>query len=232
MRIALLLAVATVTISSFPFGALQEDSAAQQSATATAVATAVDQSAKVNAQTGAEEVQSSRSASAEVYLRPVNGELVGNLDAKTARSGDSVAVMTEENVRAADGTIIPSGSHLIGLVTDVEAHGWGHAGSSLSIAFDRAQLKSGHSLAIHFVIQSVAPPVRKVAAASIGVDGGVHGSAGTVDSLSALATATPGVLLAGTASGSTSGTFFSPKKNVHLDSGTQMILAVSTAAAN
>ncbi len=223
MRIAILLAVATVTISSLPFGALQENSAAQQSATATAGATAVDQSAKVNAQTSAEAVQSNRSASAEVYLQPVNGELVGNLDAMTARSGDSVAVKTNENARTADGTIIPKGSHLIGHVTDVEAHGWGHADSSLSIAFDRAELKTGHSLVIHSVIQSVAPPVREIAAAS---------TAGAVDFVSAHATSMPRVLLAESASGSTSGTFFSSKKNVHLDSGTQLILAISTAAAN
>jgi hypothetical protein len=302
MRIAILLAAATVTISSLPFRALQENSAAQQSAMATAGEAAVDQSANVHAQTSAEGVVSNRSASAEVHLQPVNGELVGNLDAETARSGDSIAVTTKENVRTADGMIIPKGSRLIGHVTEVEAHGSGHADSILSIAFDRAELKSGQSLAIHSVIQSVAPPTSEIAAASIdsddsvgapmgravgsggpvagasraggsglvantvfspasttggaasnlgstadrtvrttgnlagntaaSVDSGVHGTAGAVNSLSAHATAVPGVRLEGSAFGSTSGTFSSSKKNVHLDSGTQMVLAISTAAAN
>jgi hypothetical protein len=164
MKIAILLAVATVTISSLPFRAQQEIAAAQQSAKATAGATRVDQSANVHAQTNTKTSEASGSVSADVYLRAVNGELVGTVNARIAKAGDSVVVRTKEEVRAADGTIIPEGSRLIGHVSYVQAKNSDHATSSLSIAFDRAELKNGQSLAIHPVIQLVAAQASAVAA--------------------------------------------------------------------
>jgi hypothetical protein len=57
----------------------------------------------------------------------------------------------------------------------------------------------------------------------------IYGLAGTVSSLGAHATAIPGVMLEGNATGGASGMFTAAKKNVHLDSGTQMVLAVAAA---
>jgi hypothetical protein len=55
---------------------------------------------------------------------------------------------------------------------------------------------------------------------------GIAGSAGTVGSLGEHATAFPGVMLEGTAAGDESGKFTAAKKNIHFDSGTQMVLGV------
>src|SRR5260370_36742233 len=45
-----------------------------------------------------------------VEMSPVNGELVSKLDAKTAKTGDSVVVQTKASVKTADGTEIPNGA--------------------------------------------------------------------------------------------------------------------------
>lgn len=58
---------------------------------------------------------------------------------------------------------------------------------------------------------------------------GVGAAAQGASSLGAHATGVPGVMLAGDATGSASGMFSAANKNVHLDSGTQMVLGVAAA---
>lgn len=58
---------------------------------------------------------------------------------------------------------------------------------------------------------------------------GLRGAAGGTAALAAHATGIPGVMLAGDASGATSGTLSASRKNLHLDSGTQLVLGVSSA---
>lgn len=92
-----------------------------------------------------------------VEMRPVNGELVGKLDSRSAKAGDPVVVKTSESVKIADGTVIPKGSKLVGHVAKVQSHSQGSENSALAIAFDHAELKGGQSVAIASVIESVAP---------------------------------------------------------------------------
>jgi hypothetical protein len=280
--------------------AQQADAAARQSASANAAGARVNETTKAgaDAQAGRSGAQMSGAASGSVTaadeMRPVKGELVGKLDSKSAKEGDRVEVKTRESVKTADGTVIPKGSRLVGHVTSVQAHGSGSANSQMAIAFDRAELKGGQSLAIQSEIRSVAPPMSAVAAgsmeseddfggsamggggrtargarvggggllggatsasagelasttqrASSGLDatagetvratGHVAGGAGeraglaarATSSVGAHATGIPGVMLAGSGSGSASGTLSATKKNVHLDAGTQMELGVA-----
>jgi hypothetical protein len=60
-------------------------------------------------------------------------------------------------------------------------------------------------------------------------NGTLQGAAAGAGSLGAHATAIPGVMLAGDASGAASGMLTASRKNVHLDSGTQMVLGVASA---
>jgi hypothetical protein len=57
----------------------------------------------------------------------------------------------------------------------------------------------------------------------------VGGGVGATGSLAAHATGIPGVMLAGDASGSASGMLTASRKNIHLDSGTQMVMGVAAA---
>ena len=66
------------------------------------------------------------------------------------------------------------------------------------------------------------------ATAGNGLRGTVNGAAGGTGALAAHATGIPGVMLAGDASGATSGTLSASRKNLHLDSGTQLVLGVSS----
>lgn len=176
MKVALLIAVALVVFSSVPVTAFQDAASAQTSA-----------AAGVNAQAGQGRVNAA--ASADANLRPVQGELVSKVDTKSAKVGDEVVLKTEDKIETADGTVIPKGSRLVGHITEVQAHGNGHADSSMSFAFDRADLKGGQSVAIHSVIRAVAPPASAVASmdnddslstapAGGGMSGGGHAMGG------------------------------------------------------
>lgn len=63
--------------------------------------------------------------------------------------------------------------------------------------------------------------------ATANVGSSVHAIAGAGGTVVAQATGIPGVSLAGDASGSTSGMLFASKKNIHLESGTQVVLGVA-----
>jgi hypothetical protein len=120
-------------------------------------------------------------SSVQAQMHPVNGELVGKLDSKTAKSGDTVIVKTSEAFRTSEGVVVPKGSRLVGHVTEVQAHGSGSQDSRLGIQFDRAELKGGQSVAMQTVIESVAPPANAVSMDSsedVGILGGARAIGG------------------------------------------------------
>jgi hypothetical protein len=98
-----------------------------------------------------------------VEMKPVKAELVGKLDSKSAKPGDSVVVKTKESVETANGTEIPKGSKLIGHVALVKAHSKEQQNSELAVEFDHAQLKGGQEVPIHSTIKSLAPPESEMA---------------------------------------------------------------------
>jgi hypothetical protein len=339
MRTAKLLAVVMASLASIPLMAQQVNAAAQQRMSGSAAGTHVNQSddaeananlsrrghadangaaansmnAKYHSANAKSNESSSDAGSAE--MRPLAGELMGNLDSKSAKVRQPVVLKTTQEMKTADGFVIPKGSRLIGHVTEVQAHSRGHERSSLGVAFDRAELKNGKRFAIHCVIESVGPSEGELEAASMAkedafsgpagggmagggtmgggsvgavrtgggllggggavvggatsavanvgsVDSGVasnaggtlnaggdalnapgnlagnaaghagrgiYGSAGMATSLGAHATAIPGVMLEDNAAGGASGVFAAAQKNIHLDSGTQMVLGVAAA---
>jgi hypothetical protein len=169
MKTAILSAAALVIFTSIPMIAQQADATAQLSATVNAAGSQVTEAGNGSAsagrgQGGAARVNGSAdgsvggSASAVEEMRPVNAELVGKLDSKSAKVGDQVVLKTTESMKAADGTLIPKGTLLVGNLTSVAAHAKGSADSAMAIQFDHAELKGGPTMAIHSEIRSVAPP--------------------------------------------------------------------------
>jgi len=190
MKTARLLAVAAATLASIPLMAQQVNASAQQSASGSVAGMHANQSADAGAQANLDRHHAATNTSAEgaanvehhrgsadanasgyatdmARMRPVTGELQGNLDAKSAHVGQQVVLKTREKIKTADGTVIPRGSRLIGHVTEVQAHARGHEQSSLGIAFDRAELRNGQSFAIHSVIEAVRPSAAELDAASM-----------------------------------------------------------------
>ena len=98
------------------------------------------------------------SASHSWEMSSVTGELQNKLDSRTAKVGDRVVLKTTEKVQTADGTVIPRGTHLVGRITQVQTHDSAHAISQIGIAFDRAEMKNGQSIAIYTLIRGVNPP--------------------------------------------------------------------------
>ena len=90
-------------------------------------------------------------------MSSITGELEGKLDSKTAKAGDRVVLKTTDKVQTADGTVIPRGSRLLGHVTEVQAYDKEHGSAQMAIAFDRAELKNGQSIAIYTLIRGVNP---------------------------------------------------------------------------
>jgi hypothetical protein len=137
-------------------------------------------SANGSASNGSASASGRGSAASGEEMRPVNTELVGKLDSKSAKAGDPVVVKTTEKTRTADGTEIPKGTKLIGHVTSVQAHGKGSADSQMGIQFDRAELKGGQSLPIHSEIRGVSPSAGALMANSMeseeSLGGGVGGA--------------------------------------------------------
>jgi hypothetical protein len=321
MRTAKLLAAATFAFASLPLlMAQQVDATAQQNASASAAGTNSNQSANgdananvnhghadasassaangsASAHGNSASASSDGSAAGSADMHQVTGQLESKLDSKTAKAGDEVVLKTSQKMKTAEGVVIPKGSRLIGHVTEVQAHSKQQAESRLGLAFDRAELRGGQSMAIHSMIESIAPSASAMTAASMadeeametpmgggavaggaagggrigsglvgGATGGaamatshigsgvgstagsavratsnasgaaagtlgrgVNGTANAANFVGARATGIQGVMLNGDAAASASGTLSSANRNIHLDSGTQMVLGIAAA---
>ncbi len=182
MKTAQVVAVALLSVTSIPLMARQIPNGEMQEASGSSSGSAGLQSPQANAAgSGSESSQKgSNAAAAHAYslvvseMRPVSGELEGKLNSQSAKPGDSVIVKTTQSMTTADGTDVPKGSRLLGHVTSAQAYTKGETNSQLRIAFDRAELRGGVSVAIHSMIQAIAPPRRE--ASDLGYGGAGPGT--------------------------------------------------------
>jgi hypothetical protein len=98
-----------------------------------------------------------QAASRSWEMTAVSAELDGKLDSKSAKVGDRVTLKTTDKVQISDGTVIPRGSHLVGHITQVQAHSNDRVVAQVAIAFDHFELKNGQSVAVHSLIRTVRP---------------------------------------------------------------------------
>ncbi|MFZ1937452.1 MAG: hypothetical protein WBE56_12790 [Terracidiphilus sp.] len=98
-----------------------------------------------------------QAASRSWEMTSVSAELDGKLDSKSAKVGDRVTLKTTDKVQISDGTVIPRGSHLVGHITQVQAHSGDRVIAQVAIAFDHFELKNGQSVAVHSLIRTVRP---------------------------------------------------------------------------
>lgn len=96
-------------------------------------------------------------ASHAYEMTPVVCELQGKLDSLTAKVGDRVVLKTRDKVLTSDGTVIPSGAHLVGQVTEVETYDADRGPALIAIAFDRVEMKNGQSIAVYTLIRRLMP---------------------------------------------------------------------------
>lgn len=88
----------------------------------------------------------------------VSAELTTRIDTKTAKVGDAVTAETTEKTKLQDGTQIPRGAKLIGVITDVTPAASGNGMSLLGLKFQQIVVKHDPPIAIHGGLVAVAPP--------------------------------------------------------------------------
>ncbi|HUK42954.1 MAG TPA: hypothetical protein VLW48_00780 [Candidatus Bathyarchaeia archaeon] len=110
--------------------------------------------------------------------------LAKSIDSKKVKVGDTVVCQTFATLHAQSGVMIPSGSKIIGHVTQAQARSKGDPQSSLAIVFDKFEIAKGEEIPINGVLQAIAPSLGdtgpQVGPATPGTGLGGHGDAGAV----------------------------------------------------
>jgi len=94
-------------------------------------------------------------AGSAIAKEAVLSSLVTKLDTKKSKVGDPVIAKTLNPLTLTDGTIVPSGSKLIGKLTQVQAKSTGAA--TLAISFDQLEKKGTAAISIKASIAGIAP---------------------------------------------------------------------------
>jgi hypothetical protein len=228
-------------------------------------------------ETSASAAKSGAQAASELQAgSTVQAELVKPVDARKNKVGDEVVAKTTHDVKSNGHVVIPTGSKLVGHVTEVKAHSKDEVTSAVGIAFDHAVLKNGGAMPLAMSIQAIG---RSQASAAAMEDSGMtSGNAGAMGSTGARSSGGGGLIggvgstaggaintagnaaggavnTAGAAAGSAGGSLSSTSQgvvgmpglslatdtstathgsivsasgsNVHLDSGTEMVLRVN-----
>lgn len=141
-----------------------------------------------------------------------------SVDSKKAKVGDEVTAKVSNDVRTADGIVIPRGSKLVGKVTQANARAKGDGTSAIGLSFDRLALKDGRTLNLVSTIQAVvaapqpapAPAVDSMGEGSSGTSRGGYGGPSSGGPIGAVGSAAGGVAgdvanTAGTVAGNTVG---------------------------
>jgi len=83
--------------------------------------------------------------------------LTRNLDSKKLKDGDVVICQTMGVLRARNGLIIPTGSKVIGHITEAKARSKGDSDSSLAMVFDKIEVSGGKQIPMKGTLQAVGP---------------------------------------------------------------------------
>jgi hypothetical protein len=98
--------------------------------------------------------------------------LAKSIDSKKLKEGDPISAKTVAALQAGGGVMIPSGSMVVGHITQSSARSKGDPQSSLGLMFDKIELPGGKDMPIKGVIQAVGPNPSE----SSGPDTGAAGS--------------------------------------------------------
>ena len=91
----------------------------------------------------------------------LNAMLNSSIDSKKAKPGEQIIAHTTEPVKSTDGRmILPSGTKIIGHVTQASARTNGQGQAMLALQFDKAVLKDKQEMPLNVVIQAIAAPAQ------------------------------------------------------------------------
>lgn len=99
---------------------------------------------------------------------PAQGRVVGHgsfpvtvvktLDSSKLREGDTIEVATAGAFKLADGTLVPKGTKLTGVVSAAKARSKGDSDSELTLTFDKINIPDGKQIPVNGTVQAVFPP--------------------------------------------------------------------------
>lgn len=156
------------------------------------------------------------------------------IDAKKAKAGDVVTAKVSSAVQLSDGTKVPAGSILEGHIDSVTPSEK-KSDSTLTVTFDKLQIKNGNELAVKATLGSVLttapkdddkgydPSSYRPGTAGDNKSNGQNGQNAT----SAAPHPIDGLTLVGSPTNPTSGTLTQAKKNIHLTNGVQLNISVA-----
>jgi len=110
-----------------------------------------------NAGTQAASPDAAQAASSNQMRGAIPTTLVKSLDSKKLKEGDTMVCQTSAALHAPNGLLIPTGTKVIGHVTQAQARSKGNADSTLAVVFDKMQLSTGKELPLKGVLQAVGP---------------------------------------------------------------------------
>ncbi len=84
-------------------------------------------------------------------------KLEKNIDSKKLKQGDTVVCQTISALHSRSGLMIPSGSKVIGHVTQAQARSKGDSDSTLAIAFDKIEFSKGEDIPMKGTLQAIGP---------------------------------------------------------------------------
>jgi hypothetical protein len=180
--------------------------------------------AQASSPSGAMQVGTLQMVSARVAVKD-------NLDANKAKPGDQIRTTLAKKVSLENGTLLPAGTTIVGVVAADDTKMAGK--TKLALDFNKAELKNGKTIALKATIVGIYP------AESDDIDGHPiapgdemtdtwNGRPNAVDEIDAL----PGVDLHSAVSSNNSGVLVSSKRDVKLKYGTEIALAVAAAPAS
>lgn len=183
------------------------------------------------------------------------------IDAKKAKQGDAVTAKLLDDVKIPDSVELPKNTVLLGHLDQVQPSE-NKGDSSVQITFDKAQLKNGQQLAIKATIMQISPPpsvmrnqdsspgdATAMPSSPMPSSGGSGGGSPSAPSTphpvvntasnmpdssapSGQQTSVSGVQLQSDIHESNSGVFTAKKRNVRLDEGTQLQMAIAVVPPN
>ena len=166
--------------------------------------------------------------------------LTSKVDSKKSKVGDTVTAKTLNPLQLADGTTLPTGTKLVGKLTQVQPKSSGTA--TVGIVFTQVEKKGGAAMPVHGLIAAVAPmpdlasggtaandlPMRGTAAQNAAQTGMAVGGGSGNESIPAGSTI-KGVILNPTPAADGSSVLQSQDKDLKLESGTRLEIGLSAA---
>ena len=187
-------------------------------------------------------LQAQASSGQPLAKEAVLTSLTSKLDTKKTKVGDPVTAKTLNPLTLNDGSVVPSGSKILGKVTQVQPKSSGTA--TLAISFDQLEKKGSAPMPVHGLIAGIAPlpdlgsgggaaandlPLKGTAAQNAAQTGVSTGLGSDTPTSIPAGSSIKGVVLQTAPAADESSVLQSSEKDIKLESGTRMEIGLTAA---